>query len=143
MRLEKLELENFRAIESAELELHGKSTVIFGNNGTGKSSVLRSINLLYANIINQIVNRKELKQSYAIKLEDIKYGRKETQITALIDFDGNQKSYYKKMVRNTGKSSYDAVSLKEIAEIFHEKYISLATQALSRWRRAGRMTISD
>ena len=28
MRLEKLELENFRAIESAELELHGKSTVI-------------------------------------------------------------------------------------------------------------------
>ena len=124
MRLEKLELENFRAIESAELELHGKSTVIFGNNGTGKSSVLRSINLLYANIINQIVNRKELKQSYAIKLEDIKYGRKETQITALIDFDGNQKSYYKKMVRNTGKSSYDAVSLKEIAEIFHEKYIS-------------------
>ena len=124
MRLEKLELENFRAVESAELELHGKSTVIFGNNGTGKSSVLRSINLLYANIINQIVNRKELKQSYAIKLEDIKYGRKETQITALIDFDGNQKSYYKKMVRNTGKSSYDAVSLKEIAEIFHEKYIS-------------------
>ena len=56
MRLEKLVLENFRAIGSAELELKGKSTVIFGNNGTGKSSILRSINLLYANIINQIVN---------------------------------------------------------------------------------------
>ena len=76
MRLENVELENFRAIESAKLELSGKSTVIFGVNGTGKSSILRAINLLYANIINQVVNRKELKQNYTLQLEDIKYGKK-------------------------------------------------------------------
>ena len=66
MRLENIELENFRAIGSAKLELQGKSTVIFGINGTGKSSILRAVNLLYANIINQVVNRKELKQKYKL-----------------------------------------------------------------------------
>ena len=124
MRLETIKLENFRAIESAQLDLHGKSTVIFGINGTGKSSVLKSINLLYTNIINQIVNRKELKQNYTLKLEDIKYGQKETTIAACIDFGQEQKSYYRKMVRSTGKKSQDNTSLKEIADIFHEKYIS-------------------
>ncbi len=124
MRLETIKLENFRAIESAQLDLHGKSTVIFGINGTGKSSVLKSINLLYTNIINQIVNRKELKQNYTLKLEDIKYGQKETVISACIDFGQEQKSYYRKMVRSTGKKSQDNTSLKEIADIFHEKYIS-------------------
>ena len=124
MRLETIKLENFRAIESAQLDLHGKSTVIFGINGTGKSSVLKSINLLYTNIINQIVNRKELKQNYTLKLEDIKYGQKEATIAACIDFGQEQKSYYRKMVRSTGKKSQDNTSLKEIADIFHEKYIS-------------------
>lgn len=46
--------------------------------------MLRAINILYANIINQIVNRKELKQNYTIQLEDIEYGKKATKISALI-----------------------------------------------------------
>lgn len=33
--LENIKLENFRAIDFAELKLDGKSTVIFGINGTG------------------------------------------------------------------------------------------------------------
>lgn len=124
MRLENIELENFRAIESAKLELSGKSTVIFGVNGTGKSSMLRAINILYANIINQIVNRKELKQNYTIQLEDIEYGKKATKISALIDFEGDKIEYYRKMVRNTRKRTHDITSLKKIADIFHEKYIT-------------------
>lgn len=43
MRLEWIELENFRAIEAARLELNGKSTILFGINGTGKSSILRAV----------------------------------------------------------------------------------------------------
>ena len=124
MRLENVELENFRAIESAKLELSGKSTVIFGVNGTGKSSILRAINLLYANIINQVVNRKELKQNYTLQLEDIKYGKKETKISALIDFEDDKIEYCRKMVRSTGKRTHDLISLKKIADIFHEKYIT-------------------
>lgn len=124
MRLEYIELENFKAIESARIEFNGKSTVIFGINGTGKSTILRSVSLLYANIINQIVNRKELRQNYAIQLEDIKYGRRETKIKALIDLEGEKIPYYRGMIRNTGRKYHDKNSLKKITDIFHEKYIT-------------------
>lgn len=124
MRLDNVELENFRAIGSAKLELQGKSTVIFGINGTGKSSILRAINLLYANIINQVVNRKELKQNYTIQLDDIKYGKQETKISAVIDLEDEKIKYYRKMIRKTGRRIHDNNSLKQITEIFHEKYIT-------------------
>lgn len=41
MRLDNVGLENFRAIGSAKLELQGKSTVIFGINGTGARVIIR------------------------------------------------------------------------------------------------------
>lgn len=124
MRIENIELENFRAIGSSKLELGGKSTIIFGINGTGKSSILRAVNLLYANIINQVVNRKELRQNYTLQLEDIKYGRKETKISALIDLEDEKIKYHRKMVRSTGKRTHDITALKQIATIFHQKYIT-------------------
>ena len=124
MRLKNVELTNFRVMESAKVDMQGKSAVIFGINGTGKSSILRAINLLYANIINQIVNRKELKQSYVLQLDDIQYGKKETKIEALLDFGEETLSYYRGMVRHTGKRYQDISSLKKIVEIFHEKYIT-------------------
>ena len=124
MRLQEISLKNFRAINTADIKLDGKSTVIFGINGTGKSSILRSINLLFANIINQVVNRKELKQNYAIQLEDIMFGRKETNLHANIDFDGEIFGYSRGMIRNTGRKTDDKKSLDKIAAIFHEKYVS-------------------
>ena len=124
MRLQEISLKNFRAINTADIKLDGKSTVIFGINGTGKSSILRSINLLFANIINQVVNRKELKQNYAIQLEDIMFGRKETNLHANIDFDGEIFGYSHGMIRNTGRKTDDKKSLDKIAAIFHEKYVS-------------------
>lgn len=124
MRLENIVLDNFRAIEHAEMDLQGKSTIIFGINGTGKSSVLRAIDLLFANIINGIVNRKELKQNYTIQLEDIQYGKKETKISTLINLEDEHIEYYRKMVRNTGKRNHNINSLKHIVNIFHKQYIT-------------------
>ena len=124
MRLRELKLDNFKAIESTDINFGGKSTIIFGINGTGKSTVLRSINLLYANIINQIVNRKELKQSYAIQLEDIRYGARETQISAVFDIKGECIEYVRRMVRNTGKKYENKEGIRRISEIFHNEYVS-------------------
>ena len=46
MRIMNLELQNFKGFESCNLNIDGKSTVIFGINGTGKSSILAAINYL-------------------------------------------------------------------------------------------------
>lgn len=123
MKINRLELENFRSFDRAELQLDGKSTVLFGVNGTGKTSVLKSINLLYANIINQIVNRKELKQNFNLELDDIKYGKTQTKIEADFNMEEQLITYHRSMVRKTGKRVQDLDALKNIASIFHEKYI--------------------
>ena len=94
MKINRLELENFRSFDKAELQLDGKSTVIFGVNGTGKTSVLKSINLLYANIINQIVNRKELKQKFNLELDDIKNGKMQTKIEADFNIEEHRVSLH-------------------------------------------------
>ena len=103
MKINSLEFENFRSFDRAELRLDGKSTVIFGVNGTGKTSVLKGVNLLYANIINKIVNRKELKQNFNLELDDIKYGKTQTKIKADFYIEDKQITYHRPMVRKTGK----------------------------------------
>lgn len=123
MKINRLRLENFKSFDHAELNLQGKSTVLFGVNGTGKTSVLESINLLYANIINQIVNRKELKQNYNLELDDIKYGKSLTKIEADYIIQNQVINYHRSMVRKTGRRGHDLEKLKTIAAIFQEKYI--------------------
>lgn len=123
MKINRLELKNFRSFDRAELQLNGKSTVIFGVNGTGKTSVLTSINLLYANIINQIVNRKELKQNFNLELDDIQYGKTQTKIEADFDMEEQRIIYHRSMIRKTGKRAHDLTALKNIVSLFHEKYI--------------------
>ena len=46
MRLTDLYVQHFKGFESLELHLNGKSTVLFGVNGAGKSTVLSAINYL-------------------------------------------------------------------------------------------------
>ena len=128
MKIVKLRLNNFKSFDNAKLEFGGKSTVIFGVNGTGKTSVLKGINLLYANIINQIVNRKELKQNYNLELDDIKFGKTQTTIGADFLLEDQLINYDRSMVRKTGKRSHNLDNLKAIASILQEKYINEETQ---------------
>lgn len=123
MKINRIELENYRCFDNASIQLDGHSAIFFGVNGTGKSSILKSINLLYANIINQVVNRKELKQNYKLELDDIRYRKSEVKIGA--EFSVNDKiiDYSRYMVRKTGKRAHDIDSLKEIATTFHDRYI--------------------
>lgn len=116
---------NFKSIAEAELTLNGKSTVLFGVNGTGKSSVLRSINLLYASIINQIVNRQELRQKYALTIEDIQYGKGKTKIEAELCINEEETvSYWRTIVRKTGRRAHNLDNLKMIADSVQNQYIS-------------------
>ena len=123
-KINHLKVDNFRLFDDMKLQLNGKNTVIFGVNGTGKTSILKSINLLYANIINQIVNRKELKQNLNIELDDIKYGKTQTKLEADFLIENQLISYNRTMIRKSGKRSQDLESLKILASIFQDKYMS-------------------
>lgn len=124
MKIERLEFTDFRAISHGEFVLDGKSTILFGANGTGKSSVLKGVNLLYANIINQIVNRKELKSRYPMKLEDITFGKTETSVKAEFLLGNEKIEYHRGMTRKTGKGFHNLKNLSRIAATFQDKYFS-------------------
>ena len=63
MKLKSITLQNFKGIENLTIELDGKTTVIFGINGVGKSTILRAIDLLYANIIIRLTGRGKTRKA--------------------------------------------------------------------------------
>lgn len=92
MVIEKLYINDFRGIHELVLDLQGKSTVLYGINGVGKSSVLSAVNLMYANIINRLVKQR-FKQSVKAEESDIKYKKAMAMIGADFHFD-NEKMFY-------------------------------------------------
>ena len=125
MKIEKIELKNFKAFSYSEIQLYGKSTVFFGINGMGKTSLLRAVNLLYAKIINQTVNRKELRQKYNIELDDIRHGTSETEIKGtFILNDKSRIEYLRKMTKKDGKRSHSKEGLDKIVETIQQSYFS-------------------
>lgn len=89
MVIDKLYLNDFRGIHELELDLQGKSTVLYGINGVGKSSVLAAINLMYANIINRLVKQR-FKQSMKAEESDIKYKKAMAEVGADFHFEDEQ-----------------------------------------------------
>lgn len=60
MRIEKLELKNFRNFESYEVEFSPTRTLIVGPNGSGKSNILEAIYLLASGDSNRAVKEEEM-----------------------------------------------------------------------------------
>lgn len=124
MIIEKLYLNDFRGIHELELNLQGKSTVLFGINGVGKSSVLAAINLLYANIINRLVKQR-FKQSIKMELSDIKFGKASTRISADFRFCDETDIYsYSRAMYKAGHKLSLSKELENLVSHYEERYIA-------------------
>lgn len=69
LHIKQLELENFRCFEKLIIELHPHLNVFFGENGSGKSSIIGAINILLGNIISVLGTNSAVKTDFAY--EDI------------------------------------------------------------------------
>ena len=56
MKLTSLYVHNFKGYREHQFDLQGKSTVLFGVNGAGKSTVLTAINYLMWPVLNRLSN---------------------------------------------------------------------------------------
>lgn len=74
MRLESLRLQNFRGFEDATLPLDRPLTVLFGENGSGKSSVLIAAVICFSDILSQSFRKKRMGLGYSISDDDIRTG---------------------------------------------------------------------
>ena len=123
MKIKYLEIKDFRGFSNAEIKLDSKSTIFFGVNGVGKTSLLRAINLLYASIINKSVNRAELRQKYNIELNDIRFGKPETFIQGEFIFNSDKSiEYGRGMSKKNGYRFDNKKALLDIAKSIQESY---------------------
>lgn len=122
MRLQKLYLKNFRGIPEMDLNLDGKSSVFFGINGVGKSSIIMAINALFATIINKIASN-QFKQYQPLTVNDIMVGTPEALLYGLFQFDdGIDMRYGFRYVRN--KNTATKRGKRADLDVFHEHFDS-------------------
>ncbi|MCI7789377.1 MAG: AAA family ATPase [Lachnospiraceae bacterium] len=124
MVIDKLYLNDFRGIHELELDLQGKSTVLYGINGVGKSSVLAAINLMYANIINRLVKQR-FKQSMKAEESDIKYKKAIAEVGADFRFEDEQDifPYFLKIYRKGNAKLSLSKDLTYLVRHYEDLYI--------------------
>jgi predicted ATP-binding protein involved in virulence len=117
MKLKSITIKNFGAFVEEKIDLYGKSTVFFGINGTGKSTLLRIISLLYSPILSGLVNKKGFRQ-YNPEISDIRYGSQETFIEAEYSInEGVDEQIYRfsrQVSRTGGKKILSKIELEKI-----------------------------
>lgn len=125
MKIDELELKNFRGIKDQNINFEGKTTVFFGVNGTGKSTILRGINVLFSKIVQKIVQGR-YKQTINITKEDIRFGEAKSSIKLSLIFDEiDEKVIYRRSIeRKTNLLSHSQENLNKITDKFEKLYLN-------------------
>lgn len=123
MKIQKLELSNFRGIGHSELMLNGRSAVIYGINGMGKSTILQACNVLFSRIFQMLTDSK-LGSGQVLRIEDsdIKIGESRSRIAMRISLDG--KGYpYNRTAEREGKRTHAGVDARKIVDKMLSTYL--------------------
>ena len=126
MRIDKLYLKNFRNFESASFEFNANFTVIIGENGAGKSSIIQGLRLAASTFLLGI----DEAERYHIQKEDVRrvdignrfVPQKECSFEAFGELN-NQKITWKRTLSRIGgrTDAKEAHELIEIAESLNKK----------------------
>lgn len=116
MKLQSLELNNFRGVSHAILPFEGKSAVIYGINGMGKSTILQACNLLFFRIMCSItVSTLGSERVLQIEDSDIKIGEIFSKISMDVNIEEKNYHYFRKAEQN-GKRVHSRAGAEELAK---------------------------
>lgn len=85
MRIEKVEIENFRAISKMELIFNNQTTAIMGNNGVGKTSILDALAILLSQASARIVSQPS--RARDIPADDVRINENSCKLSIGADID--------------------------------------------------------
>ena len=123
MKLKSIILRNFKGIEDLDISLDNKTTIIFGINGVGKSTILRAVDLLYASIISRLTGVAK-KRIAELDYTDISHGKTKASIGAVFAFeDGSEMEYSRSIDRINGKK-HNLSDLKALVSKFEDSYLA-------------------
>ena len=127
MKIMNISAQNFKVFENLDLSLDGKSTVIFGVNGTGKSTILSVVNYVFRSWVNRL-NQAQGIAYRSIDAEDVHAGKTALTVSIQIEMDGKMfelsRSYTKSRpgkaaLSNSSKKTYD-----EFVDFFIKQYLT-------------------
>lgn len=123
MEIQSLELTNFRGIAHANMTLDGKSAVIYGINGMGKSTILQACSVLFFRILSMLT-ASDLGSDSKVKIEDsdIKIGAQAARISMQLNIDHTVYSYFRSAEQN-GRRIHSGMDAKRIVDQFRKLYV--------------------
>lgn len=123
MKINTLEAQNFKIFETISLDLQGKSTLIFGVNGTGKSTILSMVNYLFRVWVNRLNPAQG--RAYESFTEDmIRIGASKCSISMQVTLDDDTfelKRYYQK--NHSGYNKKQQTYDKKLYDVFHSGFV--------------------
>lgn len=124
MKIKKIKINNFRSLIDVEMIPNGKSMVLFGINGTGKSSVLRTLYLEFAPILSAVTGRNNTQTLAKFSEDDISYSKSQTELEMIIDIAGNKYAFHRKFLKKNGnRQTTNRKDLEKINVAFQKAYL--------------------
>lgn len=120
MLIQKLKLKNYRGISDAELDFEGKSTIIYGINGMGKSTILDACNILFSKILNEVTYDEQLR-GLMIRQQDVRIGENTAEISAEISIEDKIFTYYRERLGELNLNKKEL--LTKMADYIREQYV--------------------
>lgn len=126
MKLESIRINNYRSIQNLDLSLNGYSTIIFGINGTGKSTLLNAIVSLFIPFLNKILGAKE---STKFVNDDVSIGEDELSILGNISSSGKiyplRRSFTRiKENERTSRPTWDKRGYDDLSSSFKASFLT-------------------
>lgn len=123
MRIRRLELHDYKVFRDQQLELNGKSTVIFGINGVGKSSLLDAMSYLLWPFLYRLNNA----QGAAFKSlgkDMVRIGQSQLEMVADIEINGEDYPLRREFIKGTLGKAARNITPRDLYEHAVDVYVN-------------------
>ncbi|MCM1089791.1 MAG: AAA family ATPase [Butyrivibrio sp.] len=130
MTIKNIVLKNYRCFEDIEIDFHEKLTVIVGDNGSGKTSILEgvavSLGTMFMGLDGQAglsINKKDVRlKAYSMGESEDVQPQFPVEITAIGDIDGQEITWKRSLNGENGNTTVkDAKAMIDVAKSYQKR----------------------